>query len=254
MNNFISFSDLGNHGRLGNQMFQVAAAACLAKSKNLDLVLPASLIRSCFNIPCVDYNHEHSQHKKYEWIEKSYSHDSSFNHVSPNTNIKGYFQSWKYITNEIYVRQLFDFLPQSKDGAYDRLKNKKTIGIHVRRGDYLTNLNTHPLPGIEYLKNAIDVIKKKDGDIHQIIIVTDDKPWCENNFKDVEIFSSDPIDDMCTMSMCDHHIIANSSFSWWAAWLGKKKGQIVVAPRQWFGPQGPTFIESDLFPISWILL
>jgi hypothetical protein len=109
---------------------------------------------------------------------------------------------------------------------------RDTISLHIRRGDYVSNPN-HPVQDIEYYRQALNVLPDLP-----VIVFSDDPEWCNEQ----EFFSSERFAisegnttdaDMCLMSLCQYHIIANSSFSWWGAWLAQSKH--VIAPKNWFG-------------------
>ena len=98
-------------------------------------------------------------------------------------------------------------------------------------------------------------MRKFDG--CKFLIFSDDKEWCLENFnkENCEIsHNSDAAEDLQLMSLCDHHIIANSSFSWWGAWLGQNKDKKVIAPKEWFGPAKNEHATKDLYCKDWIVL
>jgi hypothetical protein len=178
-----------------------------------------------------------------------------------NVYLDGYWQTEKYFIDiQDIIRK--DFLPKKISAGYEKnLKqnqSKISISIHIRRRDYAQNKKTFEHHGIcspEYYKTAAERIKqviKKPS----YFIFSDDIEWAKNNFKiDGEIiFVSNGIlqnyEEMILMSKCDHNIIANSSFSWWGAWLNPNKEKIVIAPKRWF--QTPKMDTRDLIPDSWI--
>ena len=127
------------------------------------------------------------------------------------------------------------------------------ISLHVRRTDYVEKSQDHPPCSLDYYKEALTHF----DDDRQVIIFTDDIPWCKSQ----EIFSGDRflisetednVYDLCLMSMCKSHIIANSSFSWWGAWLADSDK--VIAPKRWFGTTGYTAKNNteDIVPDRWI--
>lgn len=254
-NSFYAFSMLGKYGRLGNQMFQVAAVACLAKRKNFDLILPdknIAVVRKYFDIPCQDLDENYIKKIKFKWIESDYKFQD-LNNLPSCTDILGYLQSLKYLDDPEYIRKkLFKFNENLLEESKQKLKNKKRIAIHVRRGDYLKYSNVHPTLDCEYYFKALKIIKDQDPEASPIIF-TDDKIWCQNFLPNLEIFQGEEILDLCMMSICDHIVIANSSFSWWAAWLGEKKGRQVIAPQKWFGQDGPKD-WSDLYNKNWRII
>jgi hypothetical protein len=127
------------------------------------------------------------------------------------------------------------------------------IALHVRRTDYVSNSANHPPCNLSYYEKALD---RFDANI-PVMIFSDDVGWCQSQ----SLFDSDRFMiseshngsiDLCLMSMCHNHIIANSSFSWWGAWLAKSKK--VIAPKHWFGTEGNTSKNQthDLYLNDWI--
>ena len=130
---------------------------------------------------------------------------------------------------------------------------EEPIGLHIRRGDFLTNNANHNNLTLEYYAEALDKFKSD----RNVIIFSDDTEWC----KQQELFSGDkflvsesgnPYVDLCLMSMCSDFIIANSTFSWWGAWLANRG--TVIAPKKWFGPNNAHLDTSDLYPESWTVI
>jgi len=172
-----------------------------------------------------------------------------------NIYLNGYWQSEKYFKKyEDIIRE--ELIPSSEIQfklleKYNDL-NSNSVSLHVRRGDYVRQQGHHPLQPIEYYKNAIIQI----GDYDVLYIFSDDIQWCmENlNFKNMVFVNNDSDEeDIWHMSMCKHNIIANSSFSWWGAWLNSNPDKKVITPITWFGPniQVPT---NDIIPNEWIKL
>jgi hypothetical protein len=134
------------------------------------------------------------------------------------------------------------------------------ISLHVRRGDYVHNSNTlatHGLCSLDYYQTAINYITERVAQPN-FFIFSDDITWVKDNLKvDFKCrfvdhnHGTESYNDMRLMSLCQHHIIANSSFSWWAAWLNPNHKKIVIAPRQWFVNDNNV---SDLFPQNWVKL
>jgi len=179
-------------------------------------------------------------------------------------NINGYFQSEKYFKHaKDKVQEIITVTEDVKRGIQDQIniiRSEYTISLHVRRGDYLNYPNIHPTPNQDYYKEAIEYIvnETKKTDI-EIFVFSDDILWCVNNLfslakingiKKVNFVSdNENYEDLHLMSICNHQITANSSFSWWAAWLNINKDKIIVSPNNWFGPQGPD--PKDLVPETW---
>ena len=122
--------------------------------------------------------------------------------------------------------------------------------MHIRRTDYTTSNGYHPVQTVEYYKKALEII----GEYDKLFIFSDDIEWCRNNLKfDNMIFieGNTDIEDLYLISLCKHNIIANSSFSWWGAWLNKNPNKKVIAPSKWFGDMA-NLNESDIVPEGWI--
>lgn len=179
--------------------------------------------------------------------------------------LMGYWQSEKYFVDfSDQIRKDFTFkLPLSLlnfDIAENILDCENAVSLHVRRGDYAINpkINeTHGLCTLEYYSAAISYVAERVVSPH-FFVFSDDIPWVKENIK-IDFphhfvdknFGSESYNDMRLMSMCKHHIIANSTFSWWGAWLNSSVSKIVVAPRRWFLNQTDV---SDLFPKNWAVL
>lgn len=168
----------------------------------------------------------------------------------------GYYQSDKYWKHcEEQIRKMFSLNDPIKDAAWvflrEHMGGRTPVSLHVRRSDYLTIQETHPVLPLSYYKDAL--LQFDDG--HHIFIYSDDIRWCENNMKDlhpnISFCGLSGIMDFAVASQCTHHIIANSSFSWWAAYLGGYVDGKVIAPKNWFGPKGPQDTQ-DLYCKNWI--
>ena len=132
-------------------------------------------------------------------------------------------------------------------------KNLDPIALHIRRGDFLKNSGNHHNLGLDYYKQALNQFNPKQ----QVVIFSDDPQWCLEQ----ELFEGDrfmvssgngPYHDLYLMSLCSDFIIANSTFSWWGAWLANRG--TVVAPKKWFGPNNQHLSTKDLYPASWKII
>ena len=190
------------------------------------------------------------------------------------TQLYGYFQSDKYFSkNKDKVIALFtEYKNEIQTELNKKFQFKKsTISIHVRRADYLKLQHAHVVQPEQYYKDALKAMSNKLGyknDIaalnedYTFVIFSDDIPWCQNEsetfsvLKDTHFMGrNSAIEDMYLMSMCDHHIIANSTFSWWGAYLNTKKDITVVAPNAWFavGYKKPEEWQ-DIYCKGWIIV
>lgn len=201
--------------------------------------------------------------------EDNFSFNEAIKNKKPPVYLRGFFQSYKYYSGyEEVVRECFKF-PESEVDATNkdvlkRIKSIKSVGVHIRRGDYkndkITN-NIHGLCSLEYYQEGLKKIGATNHDA-TFFFFSDDMEWVKRNFGDYHeksIFVSgnnkdDSWKDMMLMSNCDHNIIANSSFSWWAAWLNRNKDKMVIAPRRWFKDEEKEHYTYDLIPPQWLRL
>lgn len=184
--------------------------------------------------------------------------------LAGDSYLVGYWQSEQYFKAfENTVRQDFIFrdplVGRNSDFALE-MKDKQSVSLHVRRGDYVSNPKNRKVMNLcepDYYMRAIAHIAKQVSD-PTFYIFSDDPDWVERHlpmkFSNVIVSHNrgkDSYIDMQLMSLCKHHIIANSSFSWWGAWLNSDKNKIVVAPQKWFVNEHQV---RDLFPPGWVVL
>jgi hypothetical protein len=247
----LSFNHLGNLGRLANQMFQYASLKGIANHRGYDFCIPPKEVfgKKDINVrndPCNIYNvfdlYDKNTIKLVQNTvlqERVHNFDEElFINCPDNVDLFGYYQTEKYfkhIENEIREDFKFDFSLYNKCSQFfnESFSSSEVISLHVRRGDYVVNPN-HPLQELLYYEKALE---KFDTNI-PVIIFSDDHEWC----KEQDLFKSDRFSisennstdfDLCLMSLCKYHIIANSSFSWWGAWLADSEQ--IIAPKKWFG-------------------
>ncbi len=171
---------------------------------------------------------------------------------------KGYFQTEKYFF-DIRNVLLQDFTPRSSLTSLslsyiEEAHNVESVSIHIRRGDYVTSSYHHSCDLLYYSK-AIHLIAQKKSNL-KLYIFSDDIAWVKNelqfDFPCVYVehnVGKKSFEDLMIMKACKHNIIANSSFSWWGAWLGEQQDKIVVAPLGWF-KKGIS--SKDLVPERWV--
>lgn len=182
-----------------------------------------------------------------------------------NTYLVGWWQTEKYFS-DIRTSLLNDFtikkpLENKNLEFANKIKSSESVSLHIRRGDYVSNpsaLAHHGVCGLDYYANAIDAISKKIQN-PVLFIFSDDIQWSKENLKTslqviyIENNSEDnSYEDLRLMSLCRHHIIANSSFSWWGAWLNTNESKFVIAPAKWFS--NPKMNYIDVVPSNWIKL
>lgn len=179
--------------------------------------------------------------------------------------LDGYFQSeyyFKSIRNSLLNDFRFPELDmQNLTIQREILSNNHSVSLHIRRGDYAQLANVggyHGILPLIYYTLAIDSLQSKIGSDIKVFVFTDDIEWVKNNFKYKNLeftfvegnTSSNSWKDMALMSMCRHHIIANSSFSWWGAWLSTRNGY-KYAPANWFNPERVVFNIQNIVPTDW---
>jgi hypothetical protein len=135
---------------------------------------------------------------------------------------------------------------------YGSLYDKKTCSIHVRRGDYVKLAQHHPPLELEYYNRAMALI---DSDYY--LVFSDDIKWCKNNIVGenlIYVTNTRDYIDLIMMTLCDNNIIANSSFSWWGAWLNTTPNAKVIAPKKWFGEAKSGINTNDMIPDKWMVI
>jgi hypothetical protein len=195
-------------------------------------------------------------------VEPSFQYWPGIKDIPANSYLSGYWQSEKYFLDfATQIREDFTFkqpLNSLNAELAKTIAQINAVSLHVRRGDYANNpltTATHGLCSLEYYRSAIKYISKKIQHPH-FMVFSDDIEWVKNNLQ-IDFphqyvdhnHGAESYNDMRIMSMCKHHIIANSSFSWWGAWLDPRADKIVVAPAGWFAHETNT---QDLIPQSWV--
>jgi hypothetical protein len=163
--------------------------------------------------------------------------------------LQGFFQSEKYFAN--YKKEVVKLFENRSKRKYEF---ENSVSIHIRRGDYLNEFMCQFLPALpyEYYKAALDDLETKVK-IDHILVFSDDLGWCKETIKGERVIfveGQEDYEDLYTMAKCTHHIIANSSFSWWGAYLNQRD-KIVYAPTRWFGP-AITDDWQDVYCQNWI--
>ena len=200
--------------------------------------------------------------KKYIYQEKHYNFDPEAIKQGDNILYKGYWQSEKYFSE---VRNILkrELLLKNKSSLFRKWENEinseNSLGIHIRRGDFVNVESTNKFHGVlsmDYYKKALDMLMKI-RDKYEVFVFTDDVEWAKNNLflinkniscKFVSGNGLKDFEEMMLMSVCKYNIIANSSFSWWGAWLGDEK-KIVIAPDKWVATNA--LDTGDVIPKNW---
>ena len=203
-------------------------------------------------------------YKRKIYKEVSFNYDQYFLESRNNIYLKGYRQSEKYfesITNEIKkIFSIKEELIKDVSNVALLIQSENSISIHIRRGDY-TNaamLEYHGVQDIEYYNQAISFIKEKIAN-PKFYVFSDNINWVQENLnlnEEAHLITVDEsptsITDFYLMRCCKHNIIANSTFSWWAAYLNPNPDKIIIAPKRWFNKAN--FNTKDLIPSPWIQL
>lgn len=250
-------------GGLGNQMFQVATATSLALDNDDEIIFSHKNVgdmkhkRPSFYRENVYKHINFTEFVKYKTVFKEREFSYSPIPYTPNMCIYGYFQSEKYFThNRNHIQKLFidnETYMRVRNKYNNILKDTEIVSLHIRRGDYVNLQNYHPTCTLEYYCNAMELFP----DVTYLIF-SDDILWCKLNLplgpKYIFIEGNEDYEDLYLMSMCNHNIIANSSFSWWAAWLNENENKKVIAPQIWFGPSSNHLDTKDLYCEGWAVL
>lgn len=195
--------------------------------------------------------------------EQHFHFDKTVLNSPDNTYMFGYFQSEKYFSEiEGIIRE--EFVVKTEADSWNRemareIESIESVSIHIRRGDYVSDAiiaDYHGVCSLGYYHKAIDTIVTLVRS-PKFYVFSDDPAWVKDNLKirhPVKYLDHNGSDqgheDLRLMTLCRHHIIANSSFSWWGAWLGRNPGGIVIAPKNWFNKKDIN--TSDLLPYHWI--
>ncbi len=234
----------GFTGRLGNQCFQVACTIALALKHNV----PYTFQRPTDNDVWKVY-FSHFPEIDVSGLERQYYNETinEYQEIPYNGGflcLCGYFQSEKYFKDyRKEILEAFNF-------KWEPIKGK--VSIHVRRTDYVENSPFEPIT-MEYISKAVEHFKKFG--YRKFMVFSDDIPWCKENVNSNTLSNcefeysegKDEFEDISLMSSCEHNVIANSTFSWWSAWLNQNPYKVVIAPKKWFNG-----VNKDLIPETWI--
>jgi hypothetical protein len=271
------------HGRLGNQMFQYAAARSLAARLGTGVALDTrgaihrgeGVLTRVFDLALATPAHlppvRHENPARYAlWRltgarpklrrEKGLGYNPAFTAWDDNSYLHGYWQSEKYFDTIAHdIRTAFEFAkpasPQNVAMA-KRIQQTTSVSLHVRRGDYLT-VNAHAICDQSYYDQALQRLALGLNTAPTVYVFSDDPEWAKSNlplpFEKIVVDHNGPdtdYEDMRLMSLCQHNIIANSSFSWWAAWLNRTPHKTVAGPSNWFAD--PKLNNPDILPAGWM--
>jgi hypothetical protein len=251
-------------GGLGNMMFQIATAHSVAIRDNKEMICDIRDMQIPHK-PYTFYTNNILRNVKFsnDLINLNHMGEGGFHYtpipkIDGNVKLVGHFQSEKYFMNyKTEILKLFEIDDTTKNyllEKYGVIINQDTCSIHIRRGDYLGLPTHHPTQSIDYYKNAIQIV----GEKKHFLVFSDDIEWCKENFNFLnnKTFISDNKDyeDLYLMSLCKNNIIANSTFSWWGAWLNNNENKKVIIPSKWFGVYNSHLNTNDLYCDKWIKL
>jgi hypothetical protein len=245
----IVFPELIKWGRLGNQLFEMATTIALAVDHN-----------DSFGFNRTWQGTEWPYFGRFPIDPGSFKEDlppgpeyrEPLFHYSPipyqpSLRLFGYFFTERYFAHHAsLIRALL-----TPYGVPPKNSYRKACSVHVRRGDYLHLQDQHPVLPMRYYERAGNLMQKRG--VEKFLVFSDDPEWCRAAFGhpfEVMPPASDT-DHLAQMIACEHHIVANSTFSWWAAWLDPNPDKVVARPSRWFGPVY-SHDEKDLWPSDWI--
>lgn len=264
-------------GGLGNQLFQIFAALAYAIRTDRSFVLPYSKLLTTGKARKT-YWDDFLKYMKHYTTSSNLSQYNIFNEVgftfsqlpefSEDTILHGYFQSYKYFENQypeiLKTMRLLEQQDDIKKQYIDLLdENVHNISLHFRLGDYKQMLGHHPAMPYKYYENSISFLTKESSRGYKILYFCEkeDNDMVDNTvtslsqkFESIEFVKVDDSivdwEQLLIMSCCDDNVIANSTYSWWAAYFNNNSVKKVCYPSVWFGPE-LRHLTTDLFPESW---
>lgn len=236
-------------GGLGNMLFQIAATIEYSRKLNVDFSFPnLSSHKRLFDNKKVikEYDRIFNNFKDSQPPQGIRKISFPFHYVGwdipKECIIDGFFQSEKYFKESRSV--LMNLFNNKARQQIDK------VSVHVRRGDYVKKTKFHNLLTMQYYNKSFSLFPKS-----KFLFFSDDLEWCKENFIGDRYFfheSEGDLNDLEIMSSCQHNIVANSSFSWWAAWLNRNEDKKVVCPSQWVGPALSHLDTRDIYCENWI--
>jgi hypothetical protein len=273
---------------LGNQLFQYAAAKCLAVQLNTTLKLDIDSFKKNSLRNYALNNFQIEEHfvsafektlfriangysrllnlaginvRSFRYFKKELGFNPDFFRVKNNTCVEGYWQSpknFEKIKDIVRLQFRVRTEPENKNRDYIQYMSETgSVSVHIRRGDYVSDPTTSSIHGVcslDYYRKAVSYIRAK-VETPVFFVFSDDMEWVKGNLEFdgcevqyIEHNGEKDFEDLRLMYSCKHNIIANSSFSWWGAWLNNNPDKIVIAPQNWFKS---THQNSDLLPLEW---
>lgn len=276
------------NGGLGNQLFQYAAGVSLANRLKAGLILDAriydkaglrgyelghfkitgrvgsgSLLPPGRDKPLGYLFWRYARRNPKIFRERVLGFNNEFPSLQDETYLHGYWQSERYFASHAAeLRKEFEFVSKATGvnaELLNRISQSHSVSLHVRRGDYVSKSGgaTHGTCTPGYYSRAVETIAGRLGQAFTLFIFSDDPNWARANlaFSQPTIIvdandASKGFEDLRLMSACRHHIVANSSFSWWGAWLNARPDKIVIAPERWYA--NPEMKNPDICPANWL--
>ena len=275
--NFVTSNIIGEGVQtlgLGNQLFSIAAALGLAYENNATPIFNMKTPQLPYKNNIFRNLNEHLEITPLNYYNEPFFHYKKISYT-PGIQLNGYFQSEKYfVNNRDKILDTFKISDEDKkfiEHNFGHLLKDITVSLHIRRGDYtLPQYSSHhPTQTIDYYNEAMSHFSSNVN----YLVFSDDIDWAKQNLKgdNINFVTKQTITgndvmttldiskggwpdyiEMYLMSMCDHNIIANSSFSWWGAWLNENLNKIVIAPKKWFGSAYQGINDNDIVPETWI--
>ena len=279
---YITFSNLGESGGMGSQLQSYASLTAVARANNKQIVFSESMIKRGFgikvfellNIPILikpdeffkDFKLKNINFHTTTYDETLFSLDSS------NYNLNGRFDLYTYWYNDIkdeienwkYNDEIQNIAQQEFNKIQSKLGKKPTVSIHMRRGDYLLPQHSFCELKQEYFLKAITsqfmpatnfnfLVFSNDIEYSKLVLDGDNVWFVEPKGVDAQSFTTSEKEDLALLSLCDNHIISNSSYSWWGAFLSKNKNKKIICPTNYVEPSHPSsWINGNYFPPNWI--
>lgn len=267
-------------GGVGNQLFQFATAYALSREKGYELILDRNFKGyfrdeelSKLGVNFNDWKGGRPSFDKFDLkyspykiiIEKDFSFDSSIFEISASCYLYGHWCSPKYFDKyKFEIQELISFEHiQSEyiNNLYKNILSENSVSLHLRRGDYntLEGISSFGLLGIDYYERAKDLVLRSVPNAI-FFIFSDDVLIAKELFRHwkdcIFVGPNSTLEDLYLMTLAHNHIIANSTFSWWGAYLSKNSSGIKIAPRHWFTKEATISHKYllDLFPDDWIQL
>jgi len=236
-------------GGLGNLMFQIATFESIKQLTSINIAFTNfdEQAQEYYNLGRVNFfNYKNTIFSKIKTnlnfktnldridiVEHDFIENFDFIFSDYYIRFIGYGQNHQNFISRNFTKQLFDIKVNISENYKQILDNENCLALHVRRKDYLNIPSILPCQSIEYFNDAVDYL----GEYEKIFIFSDDINWCKENFKfnKMNFIDNNEIESLKMMTMCNKHIISNSTFSWWGAYLSKSDE--VVLPNRWFGPE-----------------